>query len=112
MGDEAAGFVAPKPPGPGRPSPEAISRLQAAVNKVPKTPGSQPAVAPSGKQAENSGRFGINNLINKMTGHSQEPPARRDTPQVHPRAGLGETQEVDPDQERVDIPAFLRRQAN
>ena len=60
-------------------------------------------------------RFGINTLLNRMTGHSAEPtervaPAMRQRPQV--TAAFEDDAEVDPEQERVEIPAFLRRQAN
>jgi cell division protein FtsZ len=67
-------------------------------------------------------RFGINSLINRMTGHAAEEAARgaapaRQQPQVHAQqpaaAPAYEAEsEADPEQERIDIPAFLRRQAN
>jgi cell division protein FtsZ len=103
----------------GEPSPEALRRLQAAVNNVPKTPpmiqtAAQPA-AP--REAERQSRLTINSLIHRMTGQS----ARDEAPVARPRAeepGLGAQRHVaepeyeDTERERVDIPAFLRRQAN
>ena len=106
---EAETFVAPRAAAPGTPSPEALARLQAAVNRAPaqRAPLETPSVAEGEKP-----RFGINTLINRMTGSgaSQEAP-QREQPQVRP---LREepAAEVDPDQERIEIPAFLRRQAN
>ncbi|MGR3371863.1 cell division protein FtsZ [Pseudooceanicola nanhaiensis] len=110
-------FVAPRAPKPGTPSPEALARLQAAVNRTPRAV-EQPA--PAASEGERS-RFGINSLINRMTGHGEErapaqaaraqpgvqPPVQAAEPRQQPKA-----REVDPDQERIEIPAFLRRQAN
>ena len=57
-------------------------------------------------------RFGINTLINRMSGAvANEPPAQ--TPRQQPPVSRGETQQaMAEDQERIEIPAFLRRQAN
>jgi cell division protein FtsZ len=123
--EDASSFVAPRPRAPGTPSPEAMARLQAAVNRAPgqgaARGGQQPAAAarpqagsPQQRLAEKP-RFGINTLLNRMTGHSAEPtervaPAMRQRPQV--TAAFEDDAEVDPEQERVEIPAFLRRQAN
>ena len=110
---EADNFVAPRPSAPGTPSPEALARLQAAVNRVPKADASQhhaPAQAAAG-EADKS-RFGINSLINRMTGAqadgaSQQP--ARAQPQV---TAIRQEPEYAEDQEKIEIPAFLRRQAN
>ncbi|MEM1064899.1 MAG: cell division protein FtsZ [Pseudomonadota bacterium] len=127
---QAAAF-APRPqaashqPGPGAPSPEAMARLQAAVRQSPAHAApthDQPrepafaetqAPAPTAPQPERP-RFGINKLINRMTGHSSEgderpvPQVRRQPPvQAEPDAP-----QPSPEQERIEIPAFLRRQAN
>ncbi|SFS71736.1 cell division protein FtsZ [Sulfitobacter marinus] len=114
-------FVAPRAPAPGTPSPEALARLRAAAQKAaPAAAGQQrpqeqrPQPAP--EQSEK--RFGINSLINRMTGHSepeaQQRPARHQ-PQVQSRGSSAAPQprdSHDEDQERIEIPAFLRRQAN
>ncbi|MGX9357316.1 cell division protein FtsZ [Roseobacteraceae bacterium S113] len=111
-----AEFIAPKAPAPGTPSPEALQRLQAAAERaqggayVPREPTSAPAA-----DTEKS-RFGLNSLINRMTGQapaSQEPPvARTQPPMPAPTAHVAPEPQADPDQERIEIPAFLRRQAN
>jgi len=104
-----AQFVAPKAPAPGTPSPEALARLQAAVQRQP---GQAQQAAPQGHPEAEKPRFGINSLINRMTGHgaadAQGQPARA---QVSPQVPQ-EEQAASPEQEKIDIPAFLRRQAN
>jgi cell division protein FtsZ len=108
-----AQFVAPKSPQPGQPSPETLARLEAAVSRSRSGEG-QPAAQPRDAQGGGSERprFGINSLINRMTGQGAEQaqPEQRYEPQARP--AQEPTQETDPDQERVEIPAFLRRQAN
>ena len=109
-------FVAPRAPTAGTPSPEAMARLRAAAQKVS-------AATPSAAQhpqetAAERPRFGINSLINRMTGHADQPqaeqPVARQQPPVQQQAAVAPqpTEAVDPDQERIEIPAFLRRQAN
>ncbi|WP_147124468.1 cell division protein FtsZ [Shimia ponticola] len=111
---EVAAFVAPRAPAPGTPSPEAMTRLQQAVNKVPspRAPAPQQPAATAPAPAEEKPRFGINSLINRMTGapaESEEPTPVRRAPPVQ---SYEEEAQVDPEQERIEIPAFLRRQAN
>ncbi|MEP5154431.1 cell division protein FtsZ, partial [Planktotalea sp.] len=117
---EQAAYVAPKAPALGSPSPEAMARLQAAVQRAPEqdTYQQQPA-APQAPAAEvERPRFGINSLINRMTGQGAEgteAPAARQQPQVqtgHAAPAPHPVAESDPEQERIEIPAFLRRQAN
>ena len=104
----AESFVAPRSGSAGTPSPEAMARLQAAVGRAPHAPqsGSARAHVAEGEKP----RFGINSLINRMTGAGaeQQQPVRQ-APQVK---ALREEPEADPEQERIEIPAFLRRQAN
>ncbi|RMA43345.1 cell division protein FtsZ [Rhodophyticola porphyridii] len=102
-----AEFVAPRPVSASTPSPEALARLRAAINK--EAPGAQARAA----ETEGKPRFGINSLINRMTGHGEDQPApvERRQPPVASRPAP-EDAHVDPDQERIEIPAFLRRQAN
>ena len=110
---EADSFVAPRAPAPGTPSPEAMARLQAAVNRVPNSAPQQPQAAPAAAQADaEKPRFGINSLINRMTGAQAEAAAQqpaRSQPQV---TALHQEPEQNEDQDRIEIPAFLRRQAN
>ncbi|WP_137699865.1 cell division protein FtsZ [Marimonas lutisalis] len=114
-------FVAPRAPAPGTPSPDALARLQAAVQRAPQATANrradpapeQPAAAPR-NEAEKP-RFGINSLINRMTGHGAEQPQQppRQQPQVQAqRHAPAPSAEDEAEQERIEIPAFLRRQAN
>ncbi|MGB3317002.1 MAG: cell division protein FtsZ, partial [Albidovulum sp.] len=117
--DDPQSFVAPRPRTPGTPTPEALARLQAAVSRAPGQGQRQPAapqpVQRAPQAAGDKPRFGINSLLNRMTGHAAEQPQRttptlRQTPP--PQSAYDDDSEVDPDQERIEIPAFLRRQAN
>ncbi|TGD66299.1 cell division protein FtsZ [Tabrizicola sp. WMC-M-20] len=121
MHDDAAAFVAPRPRAAGTPSPEALARLQAAVSRGPASaarPAAAAAPQPSvaQKAAEQARpRFGIGSLINRMAGggHEQQA-AERPAParQQPPVTSYDEEPELNADQERIEIPAFLRRQAN
>jgi cell division protein FtsZ len=126
--EETDEFVAPQRPAPGTPTPQLMARLQAAVEKAPAaTPARPVAEAPAATEAaegDERPRFGINNLFNRMSGGAQaEPQAARPAPQarvqptVQPAAQpaaqvAAPAQQADPEQERIEIPAFLRRQAN
>ena len=113
-------FVAPRAPAPGTPSPEALARLRQAVHNNRPT---QEADVP---QAEEKPRFGINSLINRMTGHEQaqkpaapqaaapqQAPRPAAAARVQPQVSSAQPQQQPyADQERIEIPAFLRRQAN
>ncbi len=96
----------------GEPSQDALARLRAAVNKVPK-PEVQEEVAPEPEQPSHN-PFAINKLINRMTGHahSDNPPNTRVQPPIHEEPQQTYEDIQDDEQERVEIPAFLRRQAN
>jgi cell division protein FtsZ len=123
--EDAAAFVAPRPRAAGTPSPEALARLQAAVSKSPaqaaQRPQPQPARAAAvpapvaaAKPAAERPRFGIGSLINRMSGGHAEPGSERPQParQQPTMSAYDDEQDVSPDQDRNDIPAFLRRQAN
>jgi cell division protein FtsZ len=121
MHDDAAAFVAPRPRAAGTPSPEALARLQAAVSRGPAqaarpaaaAPAPQPAAPRAAEQARP--RFGIGSLINRMAGGGHEQQAtERAAParQQPPVTSYDDEQELSADQERIEIPAFLRRQAN
>ncbi|MDQ2091568.1 cell division protein FtsZ [Marimonas arenosa] len=120
-------FVAPKSPAPGTPSPDAMARLRAAVQRAPASSGrvAEPQLQPQEQQAETAERprFGINSLINRMTGHGQEQqpqqPRQQPAVQAQPRQQPSVQAQARPasaadeaEQERIEIPAFLRRQAN
>jgi cell division protein FtsZ len=119
---DAASFVAPSARAPGTPSPEAIARLQAALSK-----GQQPAsrgpvaqaqqaraAAPAAKPAESRPRFGIGGLISRMAGGGQsEAQERASAGRAQPPVtAYDDEQEHSSDNDRIEIPAFLRRQAN
>lgn len=125
LDNDAGSFVAPRPRQAGTPSPEALARLQAAVTKTPaqQQPAQRPAMQqpqrqaaapqPAAKPAERP-RFGIGSLINRMAGGQQEvaqerQPSARQQPPV---TSYDDEQEHSADQDRIEIPAFLRRQAN
>ncbi|GAA6182221.1 MULTISPECIES: cell division protein FtsZ [unclassified Shimia] len=115
--EEPQDFVAPQRPAPGTPTPQLMQRLQAAVDKAPAAP-ARPVVPDAEPKAEERPRFGINSLINKMTGQAGEQPGAR-APQQMPAArqqpavqSSEPATQMDEDQERIEIPAFLRRQAN
>jgi cell division protein FtsZ len=100
---------------PGTASAETMARLQAAVQNRPEhgAPAQPAAAAPAAPSAEPRPRFAINGLINRMTGTQAAPTAQppRQQPQIRTTQPAEEA-EADPEQERIEIPAFLRRQAN
>ncbi|MFK7868943.1 MAG: cell division protein FtsZ [Roseobacter sp.] len=94
---------------PGTPSQETMARLRAAADRA--APKVEAHAAPEG--GDDKPRFGINSLINRMTGHGEaagQPVARQQPPMKQETAAA--PAKADPDQERIEIPAFLRRQAN
>ncbi|PVA11971.1 cell division protein FtsZ [Pelagivirga sediminicola] len=121
--EELQAYVAPRAPAPGTPSPETLARLQTAVgNAASRRP--EGAQTPQVRQAQQQARtaeqpaerprFGINSLLNRMTGHGQEAEAPRQ-PRQQPSVQAHQPAPVEPDEERdeqIEIPAFLRRQAN
>ena len=115
--DEAESFVAPKAPAAGTPSPEAMARLQAAAARAGGGFPKEQQAAPQEPAEVERPRFGINSLIGRMTGNSQDgqgqQTARRQQPPVQsPATNYAPEPQADPEQERIEIPAFLRRQAN
>ncbi|MGL4239215.1 cell division protein FtsZ [Tabrizicola sp.] len=119
---DAAEFVAPRPRVAGQPSPEALARLQAAVSRPSGTPAkfTRPtpvAAAPTPAApapAAPKPRFGIGSLINRMAGHLEtgaaaSAPVSRQQPPV---TAYDDEHDMGTDQDRIEIPAFLRRQAN
>ncbi|MEY1555989.1 cell division protein FtsZ [Yoonia sp. R2331] len=120
-------FVAPRGAGgTGQPSPETMARLEAAVRRAPaaerpaaadgaaRPAAAAPAAAAAAAGEAGKARFGINGLINRMTGSGAEAAQQpsRQQPQVTAMREPQVEAEADPDQERIEIPAFLRRQAN
>jgi len=117
---DASEFMAPRPRPTGTPSPEALARLQAAVSKSPSTQQRPAAPQPAARQQAVEAprpRFGIGSLINRMAGHGDAPAERpvaqpQASRQQPPVTSYDDEPEMGADQERIEIPAFLRRQAN
>jgi cell division protein FtsZ len=123
---DAAEFVAPRPRVAGQPSPEALARLQAAVSRpapagsaklTRPTPAPQPAPAVLAQQpaAATKPRFGIGSLITRMAGHldaAAERPAPVAGRAQPPVTAFDDDHDMGSEQDRIEIPAFLRRQAN
>ncbi|MBW6506344.1 MAG: cell division protein FtsZ [Rhodobacteraceae bacterium] len=118
--EDAGAFVAPRPRAPGTPSPEALARLQAAVSRAPTAPqraAAQPLAAtraPAPQPSPEKPRFGINSLLHRMTGasdHGAERPAPLRQP-APSQTAYDDEAPADHEQDRIEIPAFLRRQAN
>ncbi|MGI3165954.1 cell division protein FtsZ [Pseudooceanicola sp. 200-1SW] len=102
------------------PAPRAVPQQQA--------PREMPQRAEFGAEAgPERSRSRINSLINRMTGHGEsahgaapqqrsqpamQAPQQRVEPKAAPAPRRAVQPEADPDQERIEIPAFLRRQAN
>ncbi|MEM7723328.1 MAG: cell division protein FtsZ [Pseudomonadota bacterium] len=119
-------YIAPKPAAAGTPSPETLARLRSAIRRDHGR--GAPEEDHRAEQVDHAGkpRFGINSLINRMTGHGEDAPApteRRQPAMTQPSRPAAapapsappaahDDGVVDPDQERIEIPAFLRRQAN
>lgn len=105
---EAAQFVAPTAPTPGTPTPEVMARLHAAVRKEPDANAGDAGAEEGGDRT----RFGINSLINRMTGQAGDPRSPSGRPLPPAQSAIEEQLEEDPEMDRIEIPAFLRRQAN
>ena len=111
---EAEDYVAPRHR-TGAPSPETLARLKDAISRDNPHRAAGPAPRPAAEEGQGARKpFGINSLINRMTGHAEEAPVAqpRRQPNMSARPAPQEDDSVDPDQERIEIPAFLRRQAN
>lgn len=120
-GRSSSGLIARRPDYPdeeeensGGPSAEAILRLQsAAQHAAPANPPEHEAEQESGGTRERR-RFGIEGLIGRITGSNAGSHGDALPPETRPaeQSSSGEDSEIDPDIERIEIPAFLRRQAN
>jgi cell division protein FtsZ len=107
-------YVAPKPAPLGTPSPEAMQRLQNAVQRAPAHAQQPQQAAPAPASDADRPRFGINSLINRMTGQGGET-SQAPAPRAQPGPAAPaphHVSEAEPEDDRIEIPAFLRRQAN
>jgi len=127
LSDDAASFTAPARPA-GQPSQPVLDRLAAAVNKPAPAPESrgpraqQGGEAPGGGVAGHPGRMGgLARMLERMSGHGDtKPQASTLAERINDRVASRRTAldefdgSDDPDRasEPVEIPAFLRRQAN
>ncbi len=106
------------PPSPGTPSKETMERLRAAVSKSPnnQTLTSKPMVATKNPEIKDKPRFGIGSLINRMAGTGQAGSTQNDIQKAHKDSDQNnynaESVELDSNKEKIEVPAFLRRQAN
>ncbi|WP_204113682.1 cell division protein FtsZ [Shimia biformata] len=114
--DEPEAYVAPQRPPAGSVSSETMTRLQAAVAKAPAAPARRPEPVASAGAKKPAFGGGINSLIGRMTGHKDQPEMGRPAPSAvrnQPAVQAAQPEaEQDEDQDRIEIPAFLRRQAN
>ena len=101
---------------PATPSQEALARLRSAVQHSPASQASQP-IEEEPAESERP-RFGIGSLINRMSGAdtSRDAATARRQPQMQSdksqEASDPQDEPPSPDQDRIEVPAFLRRQAN
>jgi cell division protein FtsZ len=108
----------PQPTPPGTPSQQTLDRLRAAVSKSPNNQAlsSKTVVAAKNIEVKEKPRFGIGSLINRMAGTNSAEPLQNEPPKAHPGISENknnvETEEVDKYKEKIEVPAFLRRQAN
>ncbi|MCL4137929.1 UNVERIFIED_CONTAM: hypothetical protein GTU68_045617 [Idotea baltica] len=104
-------FVAPQRPALGTPSQETLDRLRTAASR------GAPSAAQAPVESEEAAKprmGGLNSLISRMTGAAENTPIERPQPPVATirEEASAPDAEADSDQERIEIPAFLRRQAN
>ncbi|SMX27823.1 Cell division protein FtsZ [Pelagimonas phthalicica] len=108
-------FVAPRAPSAGNPNADMVARVKAAAARGREA---QAAPAPAPAPEAEKPRFSVNSLIGRMTGGGQQAapeaaPAPRQQPPVQAQRPAPMPQaEAEPEDDRIEIPAFLRRQAN
>jgi cell division protein FtsZ len=101
----------PRAPAPGGPSAATLEKLRAVIEKdSPRTP-IRAAANNTTRQPQDTGksRFGINTFLNRMSGHGETesgdlPHSGHSSHARHSANGS--------DDDRIEVPAFLRRQAN
>jgi cell division protein FtsZ len=86
-----------------------MARLQAAVSRAPVQQTAR-AMAPAAPKVAERPRFGIGSLISRMSGGGAE--AAQPQRAQPPVTSYDDEAEPASDQDRMEIPAFLRRQAN
>ncbi len=125
---EDAGFIAPRAPqgaSRGQATPETLERLRRAVEHKGAAQQPQPAPQASEPARAQSRMAGLGRMLERMAGHADggtpKPPAASISERVNERVAVRARQQdadfddlASPDaaQDNVEIPAFLRRQAN
>ncbi len=121
---EPEDYIAPRAApsaAPGTPSPDTLARLKAAASRSAserQAAAAQPSAAPHADGGAERPRFSVNSLIGRMTGghgtgqEAPQQPRRQQPPVQAQRPAPVVEDDADPDQEKIEIPAFLRRQAN
>jgi cell division protein FtsZ len=125
---EDAGFIAPRAPqgaSRGQASPETLERLRRAVENKGERQQPQPAPQPQEPVRAPSRMAGLGRMLERMAGHSDQaapkPAAGSISERVNERVAVRARQQdsdfddlASPDAsgDNVEIPAFLRRQAN
>jgi cell division protein FtsZ len=94
---------------PGTPSPETLARLREAVSRQPAQAYQRRTPEAAPPSPDRGSRFGLGALINKMAGSGTDGAVPRHQP---PISSYDDDPEQREEQERIEIPAFLRRQAN
>ncbi|WP_022708155.1 cell division protein FtsZ [Paracoccus zeaxanthinifaciens] len=125
--DDASAFVAPRAPQgrPGQPTPEVMDRLRRAVDNRSQQGAAAQQQPQQADPRANSRMSGLGRMLERMAGHgeqgAQKPAASSIAERVNERVAVrARQQETDfddlasPDNggDNVEIPAFLRRQAN
>ena len=116
--DRPAGdFVAPKPHLGGQAAADPMERVRhaAAARRASAQQGqprAEPQLEDRTEAAGDRARFGINSLINRMTGHGQEEVRQAGHLRPRPQQAPAQEPELSEEDEKIEIPAFLRRQAN
>ncbi|MEO1563843.1 MAG: cell division protein FtsZ [Pseudomonadota bacterium] len=108
-------FIAPQPRKLGETSPDALSRLQRAATRSSSAEKAEAALRLQPEQeVENSRKgLGLNGLINRMAGGENETQATRKQPPLVADEDNAETDKpAKASDQDIEIPAFLRRQAN
>ena len=100
-------------PSPGTPSMETLARLRAAITKEPAEVDSSQTV--DERLDTDRPKFGISSLISRMSRSdavsSGSGSANRKEPNLNSDI-IEKSEPGDPEQEKIEVPAFLRRQAN
>ncbi len=109
---QGADFTAPRRQMPGTPSPETLAKLQRAVQKAPESGYARAPVEREDVAADRGSRFGIGSLISRMAGHASEGQGAAQRRMSPPMTQYEEDPTPSPSDDRIEIPAFLRRQAN